>query len=38
MVLGYPIQVRFNAEKQAIYEYEAARLNKPLATYLRERL
>lgn len=38
MALGYPIQIRLSAEKQAIYEDEAARLNKPLATYLRERL
>lgn len=38
MALGYPIQIRLSAEQQAIYEDEAARLNKPLATYLRERL
>lgn len=38
MALGNPIQIRLNVEKQAIYEDEAARLNKPLATYLRERL
>lgn len=38
MALGNPIQIRLSAEKQAIYEDEAARLNKPLGTYLRERL
>ena len=38
MALGNPIQIRLNVEKQAIYEDEAARLNKPLGTYLRERL
>lgn len=38
MALGNPVQVRLSTEKQAIYEDEAARAGKPLATYLRERL
>lgn len=38
MALGNPVQVRLSIEKQAIYEDEAARAGKPLATYLRERL
>lgn len=38
MALGHPIQVRLNPSRQLIYEDEAARQGKPLATYLRERL
>lgn len=38
MPLGDPINIRLNIEKQAIFEDEAARQGKKLATYLRERL
>ncbi|OIS90316.1 hypothetical protein [Brucella cytisi] len=38
MALGDPIKIRLSPERQLIYEDEAARLNKPLGTYLRERL
>ncbi len=36
--LGEPIKVRLSPEKHAHFEDEAAQLDKPLATYLRERL
>lgn len=38
MALGEPIKFRLTPEKHAQYEDEAARLGKPLGTYLRERL
>lgn len=38
MALGHPVQVRLNPSRQLIYEDEAARQGKALATYLRERL
>ncbi|MVW78083.1 mobilization protein [Bordetella sp. 02P26C-1] len=38
MALGTPIHLRLSPAKQLAYEEEAARVNKPLATYLRERL
>ena len=38
MSLGHPIQLRVTLEKQYFYQEEAAKLGKPLATYLRERL
>jgi hypothetical protein len=38
MALGHPIQLRLSAEKQLLYETEAANRNLPLVTYLRERL
>ncbi|EMM4514106.1 hypothetical protein ACTZIH_25990 (plasmid) [Escherichia coli] len=38
MALGDPVKLRLSPQKQLIYEDEAARLGKPLSTYLRERL
>src|SRR5688572_684830 len=38
MSFGNPIQVRLSREKRLAYEEEAARQDKPLGTYLRERL
>lgn len=38
MSLGDPIQIRMTLEKHLFYQDEAAKLGKPLATYLRERL
>lgn len=38
MALGHPIQLRLSPDRHLAYEEDAARQNKPLATYLRERL
>jgi len=38
MSLGHPIQLRLQLEKQFFYQEEAAKLGKPLASYLRDRL
>ena len=38
MTLGDPLQVRLKPAKQLFYQEEAARMGKPLASYLRERL
>jgi hypothetical protein len=38
MALGHPIQLRLSPDKHLAYEEDAARHDKPLATYLRERL
>ncbi|KKO70264.1 hypothetical protein AAV32_17475 (plasmid) [Kerstersia gyiorum] len=38
MALGSPVQLRLSPDKRMIYEDEAARQGKALATYLRERL
>ena len=38
MALGHPIHLRLSAEKQHLYESEAASRNLPLVTYLRQRL
>lgn len=38
MALGSPVQLRLSPDQRMIYEDEAARQGKPLATYLRERL
>ncbi|MDH2436833.1 mobilization protein [Pokkaliibacter sp. MBI-7] len=36
MSLGEPVKVRFTLEKQLMMEDEAARVGKPLSTYIRE--
>lgn len=38
MSLGHPIQLRLKLEKQFLYQEEAAKEGKPLASYLRDRL
>lgn len=38
MALGSPVQLRLSPDQRMIYEDEAARQGKALATYLRERL
>lgn len=38
MALGSPVQLRLSPDQRMIYEDEAARQGRPLATYLRERL
>lgn len=38
MSLGNPIQLRLMLDKQYLYQEEAAKLGKPLASYLRDRL
>lgn len=38
MALGHPVQVRLSLESRLRYEAEAAAIDKPLGTYLRDRL